>query len=79
MKIQKDFDLRATELMGALKQELMDRCITRGDSGYYADFSEEEEKAVLALYSVFRPLAEQVRWSRELRMEIKCIEQKVED
>ena len=65
--------------MEALKQELMDRCITRSDSGYYADFTEEEEKAVLSLYSVFRPLAEQVRWAKELRMEVKSIEQKVED
>ena len=73
MKIQKDFDLRATELMEALKQELMDRCITRSDTGYYADFTEEEEKAVMSLYSIFRPLAEQVRWAVELRMGVKSI------
>ena len=67
MKVEKSFNLSAVELMDALKQELIESCICKDDQAGWLNMSGEEERHLLELWEVIKPLGMQVEAANELK------------
>jgi len=67
MTFERKVDVKTTELMDLLKEDLLANCITRDG---YPNLSGDEEKHLLELYKILKPLGEYVMSTYELQYEV---------
>mgnify|MGYP006988828693 CR=1 FL=1 len=79
MKVEKSFDLSAVELMDALKEELLSSCVYKEENPGWANLSREEERHLLALWEVIKPLGQQVEAANEMRFVLNQIKERSSD